>query len=318
MRKFTTIPTAAWITLALLTFTVLADGGGPGGNHDDEEMHGYGEHRIEHSLILPQIAVGEHYTTTLFFSNIGSTERMPWADEEDFETSSTVFFFKQDGSPFDVMVNGAGPVSEYSFVLQSGESIALKLSGDGPDTPGWAIVETADDESVQTTWGNMGDHEIRGGMRLAATAFYSLRDGRSQLVSRVGVMPALYEREHFYTSIMAAQSGPNLDTGVAFVNTNAESVTIQLRLKDLSGKVITEATLVVAAGNQTAKFITELFPGQVPADFQGVLEVNTYSEEGVVTIGLLLAEGVLTSIPTHHFGSWNRDGMGPGGGMMGQ
>ena len=66
----------------------------------------------------------------------------------------------------------------------------------------------------------------------------------------------------------------------------------------------------LAAGNQTALFIDQLFPGSVPDGFQGSLEVTT-SEEGVVVMGLLMTQGILTSLPTHHFGGWQQ-----GNGMM--
>lgn len=288
-------------------------GQGPGGGPDDD-WHGFDDHHVDHNLVLPQIAVGQHYTTTLFFANLGNSQRMPWAEDEDFETRATVYFFRQDGNPYTVLVNGQGPVSEFAFSLGAGGSITLKLTGQGEDLPGWALVEIEEDSSGDRVWGDLDDHEVRRGMRLMATAFYALRDEQSRLASQVGVVPAMYEPEHFFSSVMAAQAGPDLDTGVAIVNTNAEELTVTLRLKDSAGDTIATTELSLAAGQQTARFITELFPGQVPVGFQGVLEVSTEGE-GIVTLGLLMAEGVLTSIPSHRYGTWDNDQMGGGGGM---
>ena len=54
------------------------------------------------------------------------------------------------------------------------------------------------------------------------------------------------------------------------------------------------------AGNQSAQFVFQMFAG-LPADFQGFLQIQT-SDEGVVTMGLLMSGGIMTSIPTMHFG----------------
>jgi hypothetical protein len=164
----------------------------------------------------------------------------------------------------------------------------------------------------------MDDHEVRRGERLMATAFYTLRDSQSRLVYQVGVMPAMYEREHFFSSSMAAHFGEDVDTGVAVVNTGSEDVIVTMRLKDVSGNTIATRDVPLQAGHQMAKFISEFFLGQVPADFQGVLEITTQGE-GVVTLGLLMTEHILTSIRIHHYGTWTNGHMGGGmeGGMMG-
>jgi hypothetical protein len=290
-------------------------GSGPGdpGSGHGEEMHGFGDHHMEHNLILPQIIVGGNSTTTVMLLNLGNMEQMPWVDNEDLETSGTVHFFRQDGNPLMVEINGAGPSSTHSFVLESGHSRALKLTGQGGLAQGWALIEVEDDDSEESTWGNMDGHEVMRGERVVATAFYTLRDDQSNVIYQVGVMPAMYEREHFFTSIMAAQFGPDVNTGVGIVNSSSEDVIVTLRLRDADGGLVVTKELPLKAGHQTASFITDFFEGEVPPGFQGVLEVTT-DDEGVVTLGLLMTENILTSIPVHHHGGWSSGGMG--GGMM--
>jgi hypothetical protein len=289
------------------------DGMGGHGNGHEEEMHGFGDHHMEHNLILPQIVVGGNSTTTLVLFNLGNREQMPWVDDEELNTSGTIHFFQQDGSPLMVEVNGESPSASHSFLLESGHSQALKLTGQGGVSQGWVLIEVGDDDSENLSWGNMDGHEVMRGERIMATAFYTLRDSQSRVIYQVGVMPAMYEREHFFTSIMAAQFGPEVNTGVAILNSSPEETTITLRLKDAEGKLVATKNLPLKAGHQIARFITDLLEGQVPQQFQGVLEVTT-DDEGVVTLGLLMAESILTSIPVHHHGRWsNRD---TGGGMM--
>lgn len=290
-------------------------GSGPGdpGSGHGEEMHGFGEHHMEHNLILPQIVVGANSTTTLMILNLGDSDQMPWVDNADLETSGTVHFFRQDGSPLMVEINGAGPSSEHSFVLAAGHSQALKLTGQGGLSQGWALIEIEDNDSEGATWGNMDGHEVMRGERVVATAFYTLRDSQSRVIYQVGVMPAMYEREHFFSSILAAQFGPDVNTGVGIVNSSSEDVMVTLTLKDADGELVATKELPLKAGHQTARFITDFFEGEVPQGFQGVLEVTT-GDEGVLTLGLLMTENILTSIPVHHHGSWSDGGMG--GGMM--
>ncbi len=246
--------------------------------------------------------------------NMGNARRMPWSDEEDLETTGTLYMFHQDGSPFPVKVNDGATSAQHSLTLGAGKGLSLALTSDGVDTPGWALIEIDDDESEESNWGNMDDHQVQGGERVYVSAFYSLRDGMGELQSQVGVMPAMFQREHFFTSIVAATFDDNSSTGVALVNTSSESITVNLRLEDVDGKTVATDSLTLKAGNQKAVFIHEQFPDEVPVGYQGILEV-TSEGDGVVIQGLLMSEGVLTSIPVQHFGSWDNDDMG--GGMGG-
>jgi hypothetical protein len=286
------------------------DGMGGHGNGHEEEMLGFGDHHMEHNLILPQIVVGGNSTTSLVLFSLGNREQMPWVEDEGLNTKGTIHFFQQDGSPLMVEINGEGPSSNHSFVLESGHSQALKLTGQGGVSQGWVLIEVDDDDSENSSWGHMDGHEVMRGERLMATAFYTLRDSQSRVIYQVGVMPAMYERERFFSSIMAAQFGPDINTGVAILNSGSEDATITLRLRDADGKIVATKDIPLEAGHQTARFITDFLEGQVPQDFQGVLEVTT-DDEGVVTLGLLMAENIFTSIPVHHHGRWSS-----GGGMM--
>lgn len=300
-------PQPLWIGLMIaVALGVAAFGqigmGGMGSVPGTNSFRGYNDHEMDHNLVLPQVAVGEHYTTNMVLFNPGDPNRMEWTSAQNLRTTGKIHFYQQDGKPLSVAINNASPASNFSFSLEPSQTLYLDLVSTGADTSGWALIEV-DDSSIGDDWGRMDGHEIRRAQRIMATVFYTLKDGGKTL-SKVGVIPSMYEMERFLTTLLAVQSSDDLSTGVAIVNTNKKSVSVELRLRDSKGKTASTKTLSLAAGNQTARFIHELFGNSVTGNFQGVLEVVT-SEEGVVTLGLLMSQNVITSIPVQHFGQWN-------------
>ncbi|MBI4445257.1 MAG: hypothetical protein HY645_05045 [Acidobacteria bacterium] len=268
-------------------------------------LQGYQQHELDHNLIVPQLAVGDHYQTSLVILNLGNMVRMAnvSAQAQSLDAAAVVYFFQQDGTPLLLSVNGAPAASEWAFTLSAGEMGVFELSKSGADVPGWALIEVEESISGRESWGMMDGHEIVGGDRLSATVFYTLRE-RGQIRSRVAVLPSLYEMGRFFNSVVPVQFGAELNTGVAIVNSSSRAVSLRLNLRNQKGQLIVSRLLELEAGHQTARFIDELFRGWVPFGFHGFLEVVSPAE-GVVTLGLLMSEGVLTSVPTHHHGIWN-------------
>lgn len=284
-------------------------GMGPGGGHDGDHFSGHHGLELEHNLVLPQLAVGKDVSTRLILSNLGNPQRTPWLSVADLETDGVVHFFYQDGESMAVQVNGAMPDTQYSFRLGAGAVEVLDISSKGPNRAGWILI-TIDDPTEETDWGVMDDHSIMRGRRLQATAFYTIFDEEGHAVSQVGVAPAEYERERFYSSTMAALFGGRVNTGLALVNTSGETVSVTARLRDSTGQTVVSKSLSLPPGNQIALFVDQLFVGAVPNGFEGSLEFVT-SDEGVVSMGLLTSGALLTSFPTHHFGSWRQGGFMP-------
>jgi len=270
----------------------------PGGMGNGTFM-GYGGHNMDHDLILPQMVVGQHYSTSLLLLNMGDPRVMTWVSPQELTTTGKVYLYHQDGSRLQVSVNGGPPVSEFAFSLDPSRSAHYELSSAGSDTPGWALIDV-DEPASGSGWGMMDGQTMTRGMRIMADVFYTYSDS-GQPSSRVGVMPSMYEMGKFATSIISAQSNDDLYTGVALVNTNAKAVTVTLRLRDSDGNTLATSPLTLGPGNQVAKFINQIFPSNMPADFRGFLEVSS-SDEGVVAMGLLFGQGLLTSLPMMHYG----------------
>ena len=272
-----------------------------------QSFPGWQGHDLEHNLILPQVAVGNEITTTLALTNMGNRQFMSWLDGEDLTTTGTIYFFKQNGDPMPVRIEGL-TVTEFAFALDASEVQFLEITGDGPVTPGWMLVKVDNDDSSDDngfgTWGMMDDHPIGRGERVVATVYYTSRTGSGDIQSQVAVMPAVFERSRFFNSYITAQVDNQVNTGVAVVNTSDKDAQVILTLRLASGDILTSKTITLNAGHQTARFVNELFAGQdFSGGFRGTLEIQSEAE-GIVSMGLLMTEGLLTSLPTHHFGRW--------------
>jgi len=79
----------------------------------------------------------------------------------------------------------------------------------------------------------------------------------------------------------------------------------EIRRREIrGGGPVTPGWMLVKVDNQTARFVNELFEDQdFSGGFRGTLEIRS-DAEGIVSMGLLMTEGLLTSLPAHHFGRW--------------
>ncbi len=285
----------AILSLGATSFAQMPGMGGTGSS----SFVGFGGHNMNYDLILPQVAVGQHYTTNLLLLSMANAQTMAWVPAQNLTTTGTVYLYHQDGTPMSVSVNGAASASSFAFSLGPSKTASYALSSVGADTSGWALIDI-DEPSSGSGWGMMDGQAITRGMRLMADVYYAY-SGPDQPASRVGVMPSMYELGRFDTCIISAQSSDNLYTGAAIVNTNSKPVSITLSLKDSAGNTLATNPMTLNPGTQMAKFINQLFSVTVPSNFQGYLEVDA-SDDGIVTMGLLVSQGIMTSIPMAHYG----------------
>ena len=296
--------------LAILTSLAMAQGSqmmGPGSGTVLPTMPGYQGHELAENMVVPQFAVGDHYTTSILLSNMGNMAQMPWMTSQTLQLTGTLYFYHQDGAPLQVSVNGSNPISEYPFTLSASDSILLEMSQPGSDTAGWALIIVDDDGT--NSWGMMNGQQMMRANRIMATAYYTFKqDG--QVVSRAAVIPSIYEMQRYFTSLTPVQVQDGIDTGLAMVNTSAQDIMVTLTLKDANGGTVATRQVPLPAGNQIARFIDEpqLFGGAITGTFHGFVQMDT-SSEGVVAIGLFMTGGIMTSLPTQHHGAFSRMGM---------
>jgi len=270
-------------------------------------LPGFEGHELHENMVVPQFAVGDQYTTSILLFNMGNMTQMPWMTSQALQLTGNIHFYHQDGAPLQVSVNGSSPVSSYAFTLPASDSVSLEMSAPGNVTAGWALITVEDDGT--NWWGMMDGQQMMRANRLMATAYYTFKDS-GQVVSRAAVIPSVYEMHRYFTSLTPVQVQDGINTGLAIVNTSAQSVTIQLTLRDANGKTVAARQLTLPAGNQIARFIDEsqLFGNLITGTFHGYVQMDS-SSEGIVALGLLMTGGVMTSIPTQHHGPFSMMGM---------
>jgi hypothetical protein len=263
-------------------------------------MPGYQGNELAENMVVPQFAVGDHYTTSMVLFNMGNMAQMPWLTPQALQLTGKIILYHQDGTPLNVSINGASAVSEYPFTLAASSSVLLEMTASGGDSAGWALIKVDDDGT--NSWGIMNGQQMMRANRIMATVDYNYKQG-GQLISRAGVIPSIYEMQRYLTSLVPVQVQEGINTGVAIVNTSAQPVTVQLTLCNANGATIATRQISLPAGNQIARFIDEaqLFGGMFSGPFHGFVQIDA-SSEGVVAMGLLLTGDIMTSIPTQHHG----------------
>jgi hypothetical protein len=287
--------------LAALTSLAVAQGSGMmGPGMSMPTMPGYQGHELAENMVVPQFVVGDPYTTSMVLFNMGSMAQMPWLTPQALQLTGEIYFYRQDGSPLQVIINGASAVSHYPFMLAASNSLSLEMTTSGGVSAGWALIQVNDDGT--NSWGMMNGQQMMRANRIMATVDYNFREG-GQLISRAGVIPNVYEMQRYFTSLVPAQMQDGVNTGMAIVNTSAQAVTVLLTLKNANGETVATRQIPLPAGNQMARFIDDpqIFGGMLLSPFHGFIQIDA-SGEGVVAMGLLLTGEIMTSISTQHYG----------------
>ena len=206
------------------------------------------------SFNLPQVANGLDQSglrmrTTFILFNISATT-----------ADITVTLLKQNGSAFPVTIpNGvANNTGTFTRSLPPGGAAFLQTDGSGPLTVGTAQVTSS--------------------VPIGVSGIFTLYKGTSFL-TEAGVGDS---REEYRLNIPVDIS-PSFDTGVAFFNRRNQPTTITTGLLNSSGQKVAESVpIVLPALNQTAKFVSELFPGQ--GTFQGSLAISASAGVSAITL----------------------------------
>ncbi|RPI23044.1 MAG: hypothetical protein EHM61_20725 [Acidobacteria bacterium] len=260
-------------------------------------QNGHMGHPIDKNIVFPHFAIGAGVNTQIILMN----------PRPGNEVTGTLFFFTQSGAPLSVVNNGQS-VNQLQVTLppEGIEFISVSGATGQATTVGWALLDV--------TGPGQGQDDPR--TRVFGSVTFTTTQG-SNTVGSVGVVAGRYELgAHRTVAVPVIVQGNTINTGVALVNSGAAAMTISFQLKDRQGTVVQEAATInppispLAPGNQTARFVTELFSGFNfnNNDFRGTLVISA-QQEGLVVTGLLSTNALLTSIPVVLV-----PGQGPGGG----
>jgi len=244
---------------------------------------GHMGHPLDKNLIFPHFVLGGGVQTQIILMN-----PQPGRD-----LTGTLFFFGQDGTPFQVVNNGQS-VTQLSVSLPAEAIQFVNVSSTSQDAiGGWALFEVSGP--------GQGQDDPR--TRVFGSVTFQLTEANN-VVGAVGVVAGRYELGANRTVAVPVVVTGTTNTGVALVNAGSAPMTLTFQLKNEQGVVVQQAATItpaispLAPGNQAAVFVTELFEGFDfnNGDFRGTLTVST-QQEGLVVTGLLQTGALLTSIP---------------------
>jgi hypothetical protein len=137
----------------------------------------------------------------------------------------------------------------------------------------------------------------------AFAAFETLVQTRTADTLQVGVFPP----ELVSNAVLAVEVSAALqkNLGIAIANPNPAAATLTLTLRRADGTQFTSTAIPLLARQQTAKLITELFPGPgaggfstqlaIPAEFNGTLVINSSSPLSI--LGLKFRGANFSTLP---------------------
>jgi len=160
-----------------------------------------------------------------------------------------------------------------------------------------ASYSTSGDAAAATV--TYGALNIQGD-RTTGVAFLTGKAGNA-IVTETAV-PALGTLQR---AVAFAERTPTTNTGVAIASPLG-ATTIALQLRDAAGTLAASASINLAAGAQTARFLNELFPAYVfPATFRGTITATSTVPVTMVTLRTAVNESsefLITTMPVADLG----------------
>jgi len=210
------------------------------------------------TLYFPHVPMGGGLSTELILTN--PSDATP--------ALGVLEFFSPAGEPVPVTINGQSQ-SRHSYVVPpyGATTVRLQAVGDEPLRVLYGVAST--DVAMN------GNVLFRSGPSLAGVD------------AGVGL-------RRFITPVQVDEAG-QLNTGLALANPGSDPAALVLALRDERGAVQATASLTLAPRSQTARFITEWFPGVRLSDFRGTLTGT--STANVAGVALLVGGTQITSLP---------------------
>jgi hypothetical protein len=210
-------------------------------------------------MIFPQFASGGVFRSTIVLQNSTGAA-----------VAATVDFFRADGTPFTLNFTDGMSGASRSVPLGPNQTVFLETDGSGDLSAGWVRVTSSAD--------------------IGGTVIFSQFDGAGNRVTEAGVGPATPGTE----LSIPVDVRPGFGTGVALANFGTDTASGTMRLLDTTGTIVANGPLPsLGPRGQTARFVSELFPGVAIA--QGTLSI--VSSTPLAAVALRTASNILTTLP---------------------
>lgn len=214
--------------------------------------------------VLPQLAFGGGWSTTLYLSNTGTAPG-----------SYSMAFYDDSGNAMAAPVNGGAAISTVSAALPAGATMAVEFSNDGPLKQGWISLNLPE------------------GVRGYAVFRQSIPSGQDQeavvLLAPTGDIGASF-----------AFDNRSLVTTCAVLNPSSTQALVNVVIRNSQAAVIGATQLSLQPLSKTAVVLSEL-PGLAAARFEhGTVDFATAAPASVSVLGLRFRNLAITSIPVFH------------------
>ncbi len=227
------------------------------------------------AAIFPQLALGGGYECFLIISN-----------KKDVDWTADIYALQANREPWVVGWR-------YDGVLYGGTS-ELNVRVPAKSTRKIGIFGELDNLKVgyvKVTPLKDGDNQGTD-IDVAFSFFYNFSDAQGHLLDSTGVAYEQAKKEF----IVPVEKSTQINTGVAWA-TLFSNYSIELTLYDVDGNVV--ATKTIDGAGHYAHFIDEIFEGQLPAEFLGMLYINSDTYMNVTSLRLEYTDTgfQLTSVP---------------------
>jgi hypothetical protein len=222
------------------------------------------------SLVFPQIIDGGNTASRIYLSNPSSSD----------QSVGTIAFLDDAGNPLSLDFGAAsGPQSALQFTLAPDGMAKFSTRGSGSMRTGYAVVTVSS-----------------GPIPIGAAYFlFSLDSG---LVSQAAVPDSTpTSSARLFVDLASAPLYRN--TGIALVNPGPTTANLSLKLTGADGTLI-NSSLTLGPHAHLAQFITDIFPGKVPANFQGVLDMTSPVPVAILTLRMTVnqrGETIYSTLP---------------------
>ncbi len=229
---------------ALLTVTGFVHGGTP--------------------YLLPQLAYGGGWSTTVYLSNTGSSAG-----------TSVLTFYDDSGNLLSAPVNGGLPVSTLNPALGPGASVSFDFLSTGPLRQGWISLDLAAE----------------------VNAYAVFKQSVSGSQDQEAVVPLAAPGA---TSASFPFDNRSLVTTAAVVNASSASAMVNIVVRNAAAATIGTAQITLQPRSKTAFVLADLPGLGLAATANGTVDFVTASPATVAVLGLRFRSQAFTSIPAYH------------------
>ena len=231
------------------------------------------------SSYLPQVAAGVA-SGILWHTSVVVTNPAAVGTSD---SSVTITFTKSDGTPFNIV---GLFTNEMGDLVGIGNVISFQISG------GQTRFLVMDDQLAAVTPLAVGFATVTSSAPVTATGVFDASYAGGPGLGQAGVTAAVLLSRQSMIAVKNSEDGVvHVSTAVAFANPNSTAATVTFELLNTSGVApFASVTRTLPPNNQTAIFVTELFP-DLPANFWGTMQVTTSTQTPIVATTLLFRAG---------------------------